>query len=286
MTLLTSNDIENVGRKLGAYDSELRRKTGRSLLGIACHAAGMEVSAARKHLSGLRLAVIPMTGGRGIITGFADTVCQICTHLGCNGYVTARADVAGIAESMDKNPDMIMMADDERFIAIDIKRGRAIDNAVATGRGFAAGLDLMAEGVGEKPVLVIGCGPVGRNAAGALLEFGARVSIFDIVARRCTRWVQSLDRAARQRLTAVPDLQLALKRHPLIVEASNAPNTIRAADLVEQTCIAAPGMPLGLDTGSRSRPAFRVLHDPLQIGVATMLLLAVAGAYPARTNNR
>jgi len=42
--------------------------------------------------------------------------------------------------------------------------------------------------------------------------------------------------------------------------------------------VAAPGMPLGLTAAAAEKTGLRLLHDPLQIGVATMAVEALARA--------
>jgi pyrrolysine biosynthesis protein PylD len=44
------------------------------------------------------------------------------------------------------------------------------------------------------------------------------------------------------------------------------------------TYISAPGMPTGLGAGALKKLSGRYLHDPLQIGVATMIVEAAGGS--------
>ena len=64
--------------------------------------------------------------------------------------------------------------------------------------------------------------------------------------------------------------EAALAGHSLVVDATNAAGIIQAKDISPQTLIAAPGMPLGLSHDALTRVSARLLHDPLQTGVATM----------------
>jgi pyrrolysine biosynthesis protein PylD len=61
----------------------------------------------------------------------------------------------------------------------------------------------------------------------------------------------------------------------LVVDATNAAGIIHANDISPQTFIAAPGMPLGLSPEAQINVSDRLLHDPLQIGVATMGMAVV-----------
>ena len=60
----------------------------------------------------------------------------------------------------------------------------------------------------------------------------------------------------------------------LHVEATDAAGIINAVDISPQTFIAAPGVPLGLSRDAQYKCSDRLIHDPLQIGVATMVLNA------------
>jgi pyrrolysine biosynthesis protein PylD len=72
------------------------------------------------------------------------------------------------------------MADDVKFIALNVLTGAAADNGEATGRGFAAALTGIAQGLEEKSVLVLGAGPVGISAFTFLKKLGAKAAVFDI----------------------------------------------------------------------------------------------------------
>jgi len=150
-----------------------------------------------------------------------------------------------------------------------------VHNSDATGKGFAAGLDLMANGVADKTVLVMGCGTVGQSAISTLLGYGAMVTIYDIDSSKCRVYENSLAGAASDRTTVATDIRAALSRHTLVVDATNAAGIISAEDISPRTFIAAPGIPLGLSRDARNKIADRLLHDPLQIGVATMGMEAV-----------
>jgi pyrrolysine biosynthesis protein PylD len=67
------------------------------------------------------------------------------------------------------------------------------------------------------------------------------------------------------------DLEEALRRHSIFFDASPAADIIRSEHIQPQTLIAAPGIPLGCTTEAYGLVKDRLIHDPLQIGVATML---------------
>ena len=60
-----------------------------------------------------------------------------------------------------------------------------------------------------------------------------------------------------------------------MIDATPANGIIRARDIASQSYIAAPGVPLGVSSRALEKGSDRILHDPLQIGVATMAMAAV-----------
>ncbi|WP_372679016.1 3-methylornithyl-N6-L-lysine dehydrogenase PylD [Desulfosarcina sp.] len=276
MTRLTTQDIQDIRYQLNRYDRYLVSATGRSLLGIGAAAAGIgDVTRLRGAAPSIRMAVVPIRSGLGIISGFAETVCGILVHLGFDAFVTGYSDVSGFAEAVDAGAQVILAADDDRFVAFCPRQGKTVDNSRATAAGFVAGLDLMAGGLDGKDVLVIGCGPVGRWSVESLLMRKARVSVVDRVAQKAADlagWVQG---AFHSTIRVAPDPDTALSTHRLIVEATNAAEVIHARHVNADTRVSAPGMPCGLTPHAREKLTGRMLHDPLPIGVAAMASQAV-----------
>ena len=275
MTRLQSNDINRVAADLSHYDAQLVERTGYSLRAIACRAGGIEEAQITGLLADLRTAVIPITGGEGIIGGFGDAVAGILLHISSGAFVTHKTDVAGIAEAFEKKADVMMLADDERFVALHIRSGKIADNAVCTGRAFATGLELMTGGLDGQTVLVIGCGPVGASATESLIGMGAGVSVYDIQEEAARQLAEKIGHTFNKKIETVKTLDTALDRHKLILDASPAGDIIHAQHITPETYVSAPGMPSGLDPEAETAIADRLLHDPLQLGVATMLIDAV-----------
>lgn len=275
MTRLKPLDIEDISAQLDNYDAELSIKTGCTLLGIACHAVETEKNIIQDLIVSVKVGVVSMTCGEGIISGFADAIKNIASHMGFKAFATRHTDISGIAEAIENKADILMMADDNRFVALHLKHHRLIDNSSATGKGYAAGLDLMNNGVKGEKCLVIGCGPVGQSAASALLNFGAIVSVYDINQQRCMNLAEELNRSFDRNIKIESALESALKNYRLLIEATDAANVISEKNITPKTYIAAPGMPLGLNATAYEKVYDRLLHDPLQIGAATMLVSAV-----------
>ena len=275
MTRLASDDVRSISSELSGYDAELKARTGHSLRGIGCLTAGLPENEIQHRLKSARIGVIPITVGEGVIAGFCDAVAGIVSHLGCKAFITRASDVAGLAEAFEKKADIIMLADDDQFIALHAETRRFIENATATGKGFVAGMRLMAGDLNKKNILVIGCGPVGRSATEALVAMGACVSIYDINHTLSIDLFETLRQRSNADIQILKDLDHALQNHKFIIDASPATDIIQARHIAADSYISAPGVPMGLDQDARFKIGNRLLHDPLQIGVATMVMSAL-----------
>lgn len=268
MTRLKEGDIESIVQQMKEYDEELVRKTGHTLSDIAAHAVGMCSSEIND--PGL-IAVLPMTCGQGIISGFSETVAGILNFLGMNTFVPSSPDAKGFAEALERRAEIIFMADDDRFIAAHLKTGRFSDNSGATGRGYAAALDYLTGGLKDRSVLILGAGPVGRSAAFSVLDFGGRLSIYDKDPRTSERLEQDILSLPGQSIHIEQDLNSAIANHRAIIDACPEGGFIRQEHLYPDSFIAAPGVPLGVHSEAFALIQPRLIHDPLQLGVATML---------------
>lgn len=274
MTRLASDDVKSIAERLSEYDTDLAARTGHSLRGVACLAAGIPEKEIGDRLKDAFVGVIPITAGEGVIAGFCDAVAGIASHMGCKTFITRAPDVAGLAEAFEKKADIVMLADDHRFIALHVASRRIVDNQTATAKGFAAGLSLMSGGLDKKNVLVIGCGPVGRSAATELVAMQARISVYDINTAASIDLAETLKQSSNAIIEVIKDIDQALEGHKFIIDASPAADIIKARHITSDTYISAPGVPVGLDKKARLKIGNRLLHDPLQIGVATMVISA------------
>jgi 3-methylornithyl-N6-L-lysine dehydrogenase len=275
VTRLTTWDIQDISRELPAYDTSLIEKTGCSLGQIACLAMQANQKDIQASMQAVQVGVIPITSGGGVLDGFCQAVSAIVRHLGCKAFVTRNQDASGIAEAIERNARVLMFADEDRFIALDLHHRRLVDNAMATARGFVTGLALMSGNIKEQRVLVLGCGPVGQNAIKALLKNDCRVSVYDVDPGAYDMLSAASGRATDDKVQFMNDLEQALCNHDLIVDATPAADLIPARHIRPKTIVSAPGMPLGLDRAAKNAIGNRLLHDPLQMGVATMLVGAL-----------
>jgi pyrrolysine biosynthesis protein PylD len=276
MTRLREDDIRQIARRLDGYDARLKRMTGASLRQIACRAAGVAEDRIVDVLGQVRIAVVPVRSGLGVVDGFSGAVAAIVSRLGFEAFVTEGCDVSGIAEGIERGADILMLADDDRFVAITLGRKHVVDNSRATAQGFVAGLEMMKGGLAGESVLVLGCGPVGVAAAQALLDRGAAVALCDTRRERAAAAVREIGRGASDRIRMEDTPHTALNRYELIFDATNVGAFIESAHLTPNTMVAAPGMPCALTPEAMAENRDRVLHDALEIGTATMAVQAAA----------
>jgi pyrrolysine biosynthesis protein PylD len=119
----------------------------------------------------------------------------------------------------------------------------------------------------------MGCGPVGRSAVQALLKLNSKISIYDVNSDCYNLLFKVIDKAD---IHIINHLDKALHEHEFIIEATPVGDVIHTDHIDSKTFISAPGFPLGLDEAAVTKIGNRLLHDPLQIGVATMTIGVVA----------
>ena len=277
MTRLKENDIEQIMVEIEEYKRSLIRKTGHSLTRIAAHAVGLTIQDIMEFGRSERIAVVPMTCGQGIIGGFSRTVSGILGSLGMRAFVTSNSDSSGIAEAVEHGADILFMADDDRFVAIHLKMGLVSDNSRATGRGFAAALDLMVGGLKGREILLLGAGPVGRAAAITMSNFGGEIHVFDKNQIRSEQLAKELFERYQKKSKIKTNLDEALNQFKIVFDASPEPEFITREHLSEDSFIAAPGVPCGIQKTALEFISERLIHDPLQLGVATMLFEILQG---------
>lgn len=275
MTRLTPPDIRDIPAGLEAYDAGLSARTGCTLRALACRAVDQEESRFAELARGVRAAVVPLDCGQGVLPGFAEAVRAIAGRLGFEAWVTARPDAGGLAEAYREGAGVLVTADEQSYVAVNLRTRTVADNNEATARGFVTALELLAGGLAGRPVLVLGCGPVGRAAARRLLEKGAAVCLHDPRAERAFAAAVELSSAAPAGVEVDRDLEAALERHQLLLDATPSPGFITERHIHPDTCVAAPGVPLGLSPAAVQAVGPRLVHDPLQIGTAVMLAEAL-----------
>jgi 3-methylornithyl-N6-L-lysine dehydrogenase len=270
VTRLVEADVRTLTARLTGVEKNLKKATGLDLVGIAARACGVGEGVARDALANASSAVVPISSGQGVISGFVECVAAICRHIGCATRVTGRTDVGGFADALGSGSTLVFAADDERFLALNAKRGWMADNDPCTAHAYVAALDAAAGGVAGKPVLVIGLGPVGRAAAARLVELGAELFACETDQKRLA------EAAAELPLTAVT-LSEGLAHCWLVLDATPAIELIDIGWVWSDCVVSAPGLPSGVTLAARETLGERLIHEPLALGVATMAVHALVG---------
>jgi pyrrolysine biosynthesis protein PylD len=268
MTRLTEADVNDLTRGLRAFEDDLRGLTGLDLHALALRTAGLEASAVP--LQGARVAAVPVSTGEGFIPGFCRCVTAILRHLGCDAWITEQPDVRGIQAAVSAGAEVVFLADDHRFIALNLSRSRCVDDDPATADGYVTALEVAAGGLRGRDVLLLGLGPVGQAAARCLLRRGAKVAVAE---PDDSRVAVALEAGLQLERTELP---AGLARCDLVFDATPAADIIDLAAVTPQMIAAVPGLPSAFASAAQEALGARHLHEPLAVGVAVMAVRALA----------
>ena len=267
MTRLVTDDVTALTDRLGEFEASLGEVAGLGLRELAMSAAAHPPVCVP--LYGARMAAVPVTSGEGVIGGFCDCVVAILRHLGADAWVTAQPDVRGIQEAYAGAAEVVFLADDFRFVALNTHNGLCVDDDPATADGYVTALEAAAGSLLNRHVLLLGLGPVGRAAARRLVSCGAAVQVVEPDHERL--------RAALDVGLMVQPVTLAdgLARCDLIFDATPSASFIDAGDVSPITVAAVPGLPSAFTPSAQALLGARHIHEPLAIGVAVMAARAL-----------
>jgi 3-methylornithyl-N6-L-lysine dehydrogenase len=267
MTRLTEADVTELTAELMAVEDRLREATGLGLRDLALRTVTDGDRCVQLH--GARVAAVPISSGQGVIGGFSACVVATLQHLGCDAWMTTQPDVRGMQAAVAAGAQVVFLADDHRFIALNVTKGCSADDDPATADGYVTALEAAAGGLEGREVLVLGLGPVGRAAVRRLEARGSAVLVAEPDAER-------IEAAGAVGLTfSVVPLAVGLTRCDLVFDASPAADLIDAADLRAGTIAAVPGMPSAFTAAAQELLGVRHIHEPLAIGVAVMAARAL-----------
>ena len=308
MTRLTTDWVKPIEKNLEEYDAKLTKLTGMDISTLAFCAAGKQVLS-KAEMKNRKVAVVRISTGKGVIGSFAESVAAVIRYIGAEAFIPEAHDVAGMHEAISRDAEILFMADDDRFIAINIKTGVVAENDDAVALGYVAALSAMVGGLSGKEVLQLGFGRLGQKTLEKLLYEGAAVSVFDKDGEKTeslydNRKISSqyskkeIDSSAdnenaknqnkkqdrisgkshgdgRCKNNAHVLTQLPLPLSGLIMDVTNEGGFLSAKDLSDDVKIVAPGLPLLLDDEAYMLYNEKVMHDPLQLGVAVMLTMSL-----------
>jgi 3-methylornithyl-N6-L-lysine dehydrogenase len=282
MTRLITEWIKDLENTAFGWNEQLISMTGCGYNKLAASVSGLSEEQQAEAFSEYKVAVVPITSGLGEIESFPQSVAAITSAMGFNSFVTSATDVDGIWEAKRLGADVLFMADDNRYIALNMRNGRIGDNNEATGKGYAQLLLEFAEAecAGRRlpesgNTAVLGFGIIGRTMTAYLMEKGIVPAVYDKDPGRredvLSMGAEWIDDAAE------------LRKYSYILDGTSEGGWLSSEMLADDVLIAAPGIPFSLDDKSSRKLEGRYLHDMLEIGTAVMMGLALAPDTSAET---
>ncbi len=259
MTRLTDDMIKDLPDSFDGINKMLIERVGMDIKELSCKAVGLNKNEVK--FEDFKVSVVPITSGLGVISNFSESVSTVAKGLGMDSSVTKSTDVDGLAEAIDAGSDIVFMADDISFVALNLKVGKYSHNTFGTAAGYSTALEGAIGGLNGKEVLIIGAGRVGTAAVKFMHERGAKITLTDIDTERCKVVASEYDD-----VSVDMDIEHAISTHVYILNAS--PGQIPGRLLQEGTVISTPGIPHEFDEECMKKAI--IIHDPLDIGTSVM----------------
>lgn len=273
MTRLVTEWIRELEDTAADRDEELKALTGTGYIRLASLVSGVSEDVLAEASREYKVAVVPVTSGFGEIETFPQSVAAITSAMGFDTFVTEGTDVNGFYEAKCSGADIVYMADDDRYIAVNMRNGNIGENDISTGRGYAELMLQFAAARNKKPetgnTVVLGFGRIGKIMAGYLKEKGIIPAVYDkdkskkeSVLKQGFKWADSI---------------AEIREYLYILDGTSEGSWLSTAVLSDDVLISAPGIPLSLDDDGKQMLEGRYLHDMLETGTAVMLGYALAG---------
>ncbi len=264
MTRLRTEWITYMLDGMEDYNRDLAAKTGMDLAGLVMETFGVSRADFDAARSSVKVAVIPITQGEGIIGSFAESVAAIIMSMGFQADVMEHTDVDGIYDASCRGYQVLFFADDIRYLALNIRNGRYSDNNYATALGFIKVLFAMMRKAGKNPqsekILQIGYGIVGKESAEILTNAGVTFDLYD-------KDISAVSDFSGKTLSGKEEIS----DYQYILDFTNEGGWLRREDLREDVLYASPGVPYSMDEEAAACFEERAVHDNLEIGTAVML---------------
>ena len=267
MTRLKTEWIDDIRKNAKGQEAILKEKTGLDYLSVAAKSSGWSVTDIERAAQQIKVGVVPVNSGEGIIGSFAESVAAITASMGFSSFVTECFDVNGICEAHKREADILFMADDDRYISFNLNKKKMADNNVATAAGYLAALEETQKTLVGKEVLLLGFGVLGQEFLKRLLKKGIRVTGYDIDEKRL--------KAMGWSGASILEDQEDMKKFKVVIDATNQGGWRHQGMLHPDAWIASPGVPLSLDEEMYAMYEARTIHDYLEIGTAAMLGLTL-----------
>ena len=265
MTRLIDDWIKNIKIEILEMEKDLLKKSGLDYISLGIKASGNSFEKIDFYRKNKKVAIIPITTGLGIIGTFAESVKAIINSMGFSAFITEKKDVSGIYEANLRGAEIIFLADDERFLAVNLSKNKVVENNFATGSGFVSALEGSQGTLEGKEVLVIGYGPVGQEIVKILMKKNAIPVIYDRD-KKAKKFAE--DKGYRLLSTS-----MEIRKYELILDATSSGQWLREDMLNPKVWISTPGVPLSLTKEAYEIYKDRLIHDYLPIGVAVMMAM-------------
>lgn len=264
MTRLRTEWITYMLDGMEEYNRQLRLKTGMDLSALVMDTFAVSPQRYEALQKEIRVAVIPITQGEGIIGSFSQSVAAIVSSMGFAADVMEHTDVDGIYDAVRTGHQILFFADDIRYLAVNVKAGICSDNNYATALGFVRVMKAMMERRGkaltEEKLLQIGHGIVGKEAAAILTQMGADFDLYDKDSSAAAAF-------AGKKLSGKEEI----KDYSYILDFTNEGGWLTIEDLADDILYVSPGVPYSMDERAAAVYEDRAVHDNLEIGTAIML---------------
>lgn len=258
MALLTPEDLENINKQLQEADSSVRRVTGLDIKGVCKDFYGTTPCCEK-------VGIVPVTSGNGIIGNFSASLHAITEYFGFDSFVTDMPDVSGYYEAVRNGAQIILMADDNTFLAHNLKNGKIANNQPCTGIIYAeiASRYLKTD---SKNVLAVGLGKVGFPGVAHFVRKGFKVYGYDADRKLLDKTVSNLGITLFD-----PDNPENPRKFSIIFEATPCADTIPESVISENCVISTPGIPCAISKELQKKHGVELVMEPLGIGTASML---------------
>ena len=143
------------------FECDLRAVSGLNLRDLAARSCGLNPHWLQ--FGKVRTAAVPVSSGQGAIPFFSQCIEVILRHLGCDAFVTQQPDVKGIQEAATSGAEIVFLADDDRFVALNIRSGACADDDPCTANGYVTALEAAAGGLSLRSVAVLHLGRSGER---------------------------------------------------------------------------------------------------------------------------
>ena len=262
MTRLRTEWIEDISERMSSYNETLKQRTGVDLSELMSVSFNLREDTVYNEKMHRKVFVVPITQGEGLIDKFSDSVAAVINSMGFEASVTEKADVDGVYEATLKGADIIFMADDIRYMALNIKNGKKGENDYCTALGYVEVLFQMAKHrkrkIEKNDILILGYGNLGQHAERILLERGFKPKVYDKL--------ESVNQSIKME---------EIKDYKYVLDFTNEGEWLDIDKLNKDVLYASPGVPLSLNNKAVKKLKDKAVYDVLEIGTAVMLGSAI-----------